>query len=168
VQTLQGLVATRLATGRVAGASLGVINRTSALGPVGKVDACRVSANQLVEFALGGDGHSRRLQGLDLRDRWGKSRSRLRQGKAGCRGGKRRERLAFTDLLNFSADYRSTALFCEMHVGGAPLDAWLMLSFPFALASLLAARSPLARGLALVAVGLVPVILLSRTLRSKG
>ncbi|MCL2636110.1 MAG: hypothetical protein FWD50_05715, partial [Betaproteobacteria bacterium] len=36
------------------------------------------------------------------------------------------ERLAFTDLLNFSSDYRSTALFWEMHVGGAALDGWLL------------------------------------------
>ena len=41
------------------------------------------------------------------------------------------ERLAFTDLLNFSTDYRTTALFWEMHVGGAALDGMLSLSFPF-------------------------------------
>ena len=41
------------------------------------------------------------------------------------------ERLAFTDLLNFSSDYRSTALFWEMHVGGAALDGWLLLTIPF-------------------------------------
>jgi len=43
------------------------------------------------------------------------------------------ERLAFTDLLNFSSDYRSTALFWEMHVGGAALDGWLLITFPFAI-----------------------------------
>ncbi len=43
------------------------------------------------------------------------------------------ERLAFTDLLNFSSDYRSTALFWEMHVGGAALDGWLLLATPFAI-----------------------------------
>jgi hypothetical protein len=43
------------------------------------------------------------------------------------------ERLAFTDLLNFSSDYRSTALFWEMHVGGAALDGWLLLTAPFAI-----------------------------------
>lgn len=43
------------------------------------------------------------------------------------------ERLAFTDLLNFSADYRTTALFWEMHVGGAALDGFLALVLPFAL-----------------------------------
>jgi hypothetical protein len=33
-------------------------------------------------------------------------------------------------LTNFASDYRTSALFWEMHVGGAALDAWLMLSFP--------------------------------------
>ena len=41
------------------------------------------------------------------------------------------ERLAFTGLLNFSTDYRTTALFWEMHVGGAALDGMLALTFPF-------------------------------------
>lgn len=43
------------------------------------------------------------------------------------------ERVAFTDLMNFSSDYRSTGLFWEMHVGGAALDGWLVLTFPFAI-----------------------------------
>ena len=42
------------------------------------------------------------------------------------------ERVAFTDLLNFSTDYRTTALFWEMHVGGAALDGFLALTVPFA------------------------------------
>lgn len=42
------------------------------------------------------------------------------------------ERLAFPGLLNFSADYRTTALFWEMHVGGAALDGFLALTLPFA------------------------------------
>lgn len=42
------------------------------------------------------------------------------------------ERLAFTGLLNFSEDYRTTALFWEMHVGGAAFDGFLALSVPFA------------------------------------
>ncbi len=58
------------------------------------------------------------------------------------------ERLAFTDLLNFSSDYRSTALFWEMHVGGAALDGWLLLTMPFAIWALRHARTP--GGLALV------------------
>lgn len=42
------------------------------------------------------------------------------------------ERLAFTGLLNFSEDYRTTALFWEMHVGGAAFDGFLALTVPFA------------------------------------
>ena len=34
------------------------------------------------------------------------------------------ERTAFTGLLNFSSDYRATALFWEMHVGGTALDGF--------------------------------------------
>jgi len=43
------------------------------------------------------------------------------------------ERLAYTGLVNFSADYRTTSSFWEMHVGGAALDGALALSLPFAL-----------------------------------
>lgn len=52
------------------------------------------------------------------------------------------ERAAFTNLLNFSADYRTTGLFWEMHVGGAALDGFLALTVPFALHGLLTARAP--------------------------
>ena len=51
------------------------------------------------------------------------------------------ERAAYTGLLNFSSDYRTTALFWEMHVGGAALDGFLALTVPFALAWLLRADS---------------------------
>jgi hypothetical protein len=53
------------------------------------------------------------------------------------------ERLAYTGLLDFSTDYRSTALFWEMHVGGAALDGFLLLTLPFAVLALLRTRSPL-------------------------
>jgi hypothetical protein len=43
------------------------------------------------------------------------------------------ERLAFAGLFNFSADYRTTGSFWEMHVGGAALDGFLALTLPFAL-----------------------------------
>jgi len=43
------------------------------------------------------------------------------------------ERAAFTGLLNFSADYRTTALFWETHVGGAAFDGFLAITLPFAL-----------------------------------
>jgi hypothetical protein len=52
------------------------------------------------------------------------------------------ERVAFPGLLNFSTDYRTTALFWEMHVGGAALDGWLALTVPFALLELLRADTP--------------------------
>ena len=59
------------------------------------------------------------------------------------------ERLAFTDLLNFSADYRTTGLFWEMHVGGAALDGWLLLTAPFALWALRESRGHLQLGFSL-------------------
>ncbi len=62
------------------------------------------------------------------------------------------ERLAFTDLLNFSSDYRSTALFWEMHVGGAALDGWLLLTVPFAIWVLRNARSMLQHAIAILLV----------------
>lgn len=43
------------------------------------------------------------------------------------------ERVAYTGLMNFSTDYRTTGPFWEMHVGGAALDGFLALSLPFAL-----------------------------------
>ncbi|NCT82743.1 MAG: hypothetical protein GXC94_06340 [Comamonadaceae bacterium] len=52
------------------------------------------------------------------------------------------ERVAYTGLLDFSTDYRTTALFWEMHVGGATLDGFLVLTLPFALLALLRTRSP--------------------------
>lgn len=51
------------------------------------------------------------------------------------------ERLAFTGLLDFSTDYRTTALFWEMHVGGAAFDGFLALTVPFAVLALLTTRS---------------------------
>lgn len=54
------------------------------------------------------------------------------------------ERAAFPGLLNFSADYRSTGPFWEMHVGGAPLDGLLALTLPFVLMACIQARSRLA------------------------
>ena len=52
------------------------------------------------------------------------------------------ERLAFTGLLNFSTDYRTTGPFWEMHVGGAALDGALALGFPFVVAWLLHEARP--------------------------
>jgi len=58
------------------------------------------------------------------------------------------ERTAFTGLLDFSSDYRTTALFWEMHVGGAALDGFLALTVPVALRELMIARSHARLGLA--------------------
>ena len=41
------------------------------------------------------------------------------------------ERMAFPGLLDFSSTYRTTALFWEMHVGGAAIDAYLAITIPF-------------------------------------
>ncbi|NWG31706.1 MAG: hypothetical protein HXY29_09465 [Rhodocyclaceae bacterium] len=66
------------------------------------------------------------------------------------------ERIAYPGLLDFSTDYRTTALFWEMHVGGAALDGFLALTLPFAVLLLLRSRRP-ARWLgagAILALGL--------------
>jgi hypothetical protein len=46
------------------------------------------------------------------------------------------ERWAYTGLANFSTDYRTTALFWEMNVGGATFDGFLALTMPFAVREL--------------------------------
>jgi hypothetical protein len=60
------------------------------------------------------------------------------------------ERTLFPGLINFSSDYRPTAPFSAMHTGGAALDAYLALSFPFVAAWLLAGGGRLRRGAALM------------------
>lgn len=62
-------------------------------------------------------------------------------GLAAAAGATVWERSAFTDLLNFSSDYRTTGSFWEMHVGGAALDGYLALTMPFALRELMTART---------------------------
>ncbi|MBO3708169.1 MAG: hypothetical protein J5X21_17495 [Candidatus Accumulibacter sp.] len=52
------------------------------------------------------------------------------------------ERLAHPGLLDFTTAYRTIALFWEMHVGGAALDAFLALTLPFAVRPLLRAPAP--------------------------
>src|SRR5471032_1739027 len=51
------------------------------------------------------------------------------------------ERMLFPGLLNFSSEYRPTAPFSAMHTGGAALDAYLAMSFPFVAWWLVAPRS---------------------------
>ena len=53
------------------------------------------------------------------------------------------ERSAYPGLWNFSSRYRTTALFWEMHVGGAAIDAYLALATPFVAWALWVARTPL-------------------------
>ncbi len=59
------------------------------------------------------------------------------------------ERAAFTGILNFSTDYRTTALFWEMHVGGAAFDGFLALTVPFAMWELRRRSGAISLGLAL-------------------
>ena len=54
------------------------------------------------------------------------------------------ERAAFPGVLDFSTHYRTVALFWEMHVGGAAIDAYLAMSTPFVVWALIRARRPLA------------------------
>ncbi len=51
------------------------------------------------------------------------------------------ERVAYPGLLNFGDIYRTTALFWEMHVGGAAIDAYLALATPFVAWALWRART---------------------------
>ncbi|MBN8450684.1 MAG: hypothetical protein J0M13_17110 [Candidatus Accumulibacter sp.] len=62
------------------------------------------------------------------------------------------ERWAHTGLANFSSDYRTTALFWEMHVGGAAFDGFLALTMPFAVRELLRQVEPWRWALAAAAV----------------
>lgn len=66
------------------------------------------------------------------------------------------ERTLFPGLLNFSSDYRPTAPFAAMHTGGAALDGYLAMSFPFVAWWLLTAarRWQIAASLALLLLGL--------------
>ena len=51
------------------------------------------------------------------------------------------ERLAFTGLWNTDIYYRTTALFWEMHVGGAAIEVFLVLALPFVVAQAIHART---------------------------
>lgn len=54
------------------------------------------------------------------------------------------ERAAFPGVSDFSTHYRTVALFWEMHVGGAAIDAYLAMATPFVVWALSQARRPLA------------------------
>jgi hypothetical protein len=66
----------------------------------------------------------------------------LTAGLTTCSLAALQERAAFSALLDFSSNYRTTASFWEMNVGGAALDGWLMLTMPFAVYRFIKARSP--------------------------
>lgn len=53
------------------------------------------------------------------------------------------ERAAFPGVLDFSSRYRTTALFWEMHVGGAAIDSYLAMAVPFVVWALRMARTPM-------------------------
>lgn len=53
------------------------------------------------------------------------------------------ERWLFVGFSNFSADYRTTALFWEANVGGAMIDAWLALTVPILIWLALRVNKPL-------------------------
>ncbi|WP_313950565.1 O-antigen ligase family protein [Accumulibacter sp.] len=53
------------------------------------------------------------------------------------------ERAAYPGLLDLSTPYRTTALFWEMHVGGAALDGFLALTIPFVVHAVARAPGPL-------------------------
>lgn len=65
------------------------------------------------------------------------------------------ERATFPGLLNFASDYRPTAPFSAMHTGGAALDAYLAISFPFIAFWLIGAQTRLKTvfGLSLLLLG---------------
>ena len=52
------------------------------------------------------------------------------------------ERLAYPSLLDFDSYYRTTALFWEMHVGGAAIDGFVAMSAPFVVWALKRANRP--------------------------
>lgn len=147
-----GLLAASVAiAGLRGGLPLPALDAGSLIGYNTPVNALRVGKGFLLAFALipflqlavrrDGDAALDRLTlGLTL-------------GFATCAFAALWERVAFPGLTNFASDYRTSALFWEMHVGGAALDAWLMLSFPFAVLSFRRAHGVVGRALALVVVG---------------
>jgi hypothetical protein len=64
------------------------------------------------------------------------------------------ERMAFPGLFNFSSDYRPTAPFSAMHTGGAALDAYLAMAFPFVTLWLVNQPPPRKLVIGLAALGL--------------
>ena len=60
------------------------------------------------------------------------------------------ERLLFPGLLNFSSDFRVTALFSSMHTGGCHIESYLVAALPFTLAWAFYHKSIIYRAFALL------------------
>lgn len=75
-------------------------------------------------------------------------------GLAACSLAVMWERQAFPGLFNFSSDYRPTAPFSAMHTGGAALDAYLAMTFPFVTLLLINHPPPRRLVFGLLALGL--------------
>ena len=100
-------------------------------GPMNSLRLAKSFVFALLLFPLWRDAH--RADPLKASQYWSAG---LCAGLAGVSAAALWERLAFTRLLDFSTDYRTTALFWEMHVGGAALDGFLALTVPFAVREL--------------------------------
>ena len=100
-------------------------------GPMNSVRLAKSFVFALLLFPLWRDAHH--ADPIDASRRWSLG---LCLGLTGVSLAALWERLAFTRLLDFSTDYRTTALFWEMHVGGAALDGFLALTVPFAVREL--------------------------------
>ncbi|WP_158590477.1 VanZ family protein [Noviherbaspirillum cavernae] len=70
------------------------------------------------------------------------------------------ERIAFPGLFNFSSGYRVVGMFSGMHVGGAAIEAYLVLAMPFVAWWSLTVRHPLARlfGASVFALGVYAMV----------
>lgn len=70
------------------------------------------------------------------------------------------ERWTFPGLLNFSSEFRTAAMFSEMHTGGAYIDAYLAAALPFIAACFLLWRNPSSyiSGITLFGLGLYALL----------
>lgn len=76
------------------------------------------------------------------------------------------ERLAFTGLWNTEIYYRTTALFWEMHVGGAAIEVFLVLAVPFLVARAIHADTAARRVVAILLLALAAYACISTLSRS--
>ncbi len=76
------------------------------------------------------------------------------------------ERLAFTGLWNTEIYYRTTALFWEMHVGGAAIEVFLVLAVPFLVARAIHANTVARRVVAILLLALAAYACISTLSRS--